>query len=272
MRIVEKIALGVFLLSGVSNVHNAVAQSESIQGTYRAVLNHAPREQADALFHQYATITLRTVNTGGNLKISASVRMIFGDWNSNEFLTYDYPEVPMNILTRQVSIRNDSNDISFIGTLKDGKISGEWFASSIGKVGTFNSSKTQAPDLPQDSQLTKTVTGHYRGLLRNTNTESNLPERMTMSLVTTQNPTETGMELRISGNLRFYLGDFGSSEYVETRLSDVQFNFYTRYLTVKTEQYGLTLKGVLDQAGNFNAQVFADGLGEVGYVELKGIQ
>lgn len=251
---------------------NLFAQADSIQGTYRAILNHEPREQGQSNFHQYATITLRSVNTGGNLRISASVRMIFGDWNSNEFLTYDYPEVPMNILTRQISIRSDGNDVSFIGTLRDGKITGEWFAASIGRVGSFVADKNRIPEIQQNSQLVKTVTGHYRGLLVNTNPESNLPERMTMSLVTTQNPTDTGMILSISGNIRFYLGDFGSNEYVETRLSDVQFNFYTRYLTVKTDQYGLTLKGVLDQAGNYNAQVFADGLGEVGFVELKGMQ
>ncbi len=247
---------------------SSFAQTDSIQGTYRAILNHEAREQGDPQFHQYAAVTLRSVNTGGNLKISASVRMIFGDWNSNEFLTYDYPEVSMNILTRQISIRNDNNDVSFIGTLRDGKIVGEWFAASMGRVGTFSADKNRIPEIPQESQLVKTVTGHYRGLLVNTNPESNLPERMTMSLVTTQSPTETGMELKISGNIRFYLGDFGSSEYVETPLSDVQFNFYNRYLTLKTQDYGLTLKGVLDQAGTYNAQVFADGLGLVGHVEL----
>lgn len=251
----------------------AFAQADSIQGTYRAVLKHESRNVSEPQYHQFATITLRTVNTSGNLKISASVRMIFGDWNSNEFLTYEYPDVPMNLLTRQVSIRTDDNDVSFIGTLRNGSISGEWFSSSVGRVGAFSALKLSVPPVEGNSLLVKTVTGHYRGSLVNTHPESNLPERMSMSLVTTQTPTDTGVvELKISGNLRFYLGDFGSGEFVETGIEEAQFNFYNRYLTIKTNQYGITLKGVLDPAGNYVADVFADGLGRVGTVKMEAMQ
>ncbi len=251
----------------------ALAQTASIQGTYKSVLVHTPQEEGGQAYHQFATITLKTVNVEGNLKISAVVRMIFGNWNSNEFLSYDYPEVPMNILTGQISITSENNDVSFVGTLRNGEIKGDWYNTGIGKVGTFASSKTVIPAVAEESQLVRTVTGHYKGLLTNTHPESNLPERMTMSLVTTQDSTEDGVsELVISGNLRFYLGEFGSMEYVETKLTDVQFNYYTRYLTVKTEEYGITLKGILDQSGNFDAEVFADGLGSVGTVDLKAIQ
>jgi len=248
----------------------AVAESTSIQGTYKAVLVHEPRELGGITYHQFATITLRTVNTGSSLKISASVRMIFGEWNSNEFLPYEFPDVPMNILTRQLSMRDNGKDVSLIGTLnREGQIKGDWFASSIGRVGTFVASKTETPILPVNSLLVNTVTGQYRGTLVNQNPDSNLPERITMSLVTTQSPVDGEMELKISGNIRFYLGDFGTSEFVETKLSEVQFNYYTRYLTLKTEEYGLTFKGVLDPAGNYMAEVFANGLGSVGKVELK---
>lgn len=241
----------------------------SIQGTYRAVLVHEPISKTAPAYHQYATITLRTVNTGGNLEISANVRVIFGDWNSNEFLPYDYPQVPFNLLTRQMSIRADNMDVSFIGTLdNNGEIKGEWYAASIGRVGTFVAKKGDIPQVPGNSQLLTALTGHYRGELVNTNPASNLPERMTMSLVT----TGTGMSMRISGNVRFYLGDFSSNEYVESPVSDAQFNFYTRYLTVKTQLYGITMKGVVDRGGNFDAEVFADGLGSVGKVKLQVIQ
>lgn len=245
------------------------ATDTSIQGTYRAVLLHDPVNPKAPSFHQFATITLKTVNPGGNLEISANVRVIFGDWGSNEFLPYDYPQVPMNLLTRQMSIRAENMDVSFVGVLSnDGKIKGEWYAASIGRVGTFIASKTDIPDVPKDSLLVTSLTGHYRGEVENTNPASNLPERMTMSLVT----TGTGMAMKISGNVRFYLGAFTSNEYVETVVSDAQFNFYTRYLTVKTQQYGITLKGVVNHSGNFVAEVFADGLGAVGKVNLQVIQ
>lgn len=241
----------------------------SIQGTYRAVLIHDPVDSKSPTFHQFATITLRTVNTNGNLEISANVRVIFGDFGSSEFLPYEYPQVPMNLLTRQISIRSENADVSFIGFLtSDGRIRGDWYAASIGRVGTFSASKTEVPDTPEGSLLVTSLTGHYRGQVENTNPASNLPERMTMSLVT----TGTGMAMKISGNVRFYLGSFESNEYVETTVSDAQFNFYTRYLTVKTQQYGITLKGTVNHSGNFIADVFADGLGAVGKVNLQVIQ
>jgi hypothetical protein len=273
MKALSNTLLTVSLLLGATLAPTAFAQTDSIQGTYRAVLKHEAQEEDQPQYHQFATITLRTVNTGGNLKISASVRMVFGDWNSNEFLTYEYPEVPMNLLTRQVSIRTDDNDVSFIGTLRNGSITGEWFSSSVGRVGTFEAKKGEVPEVEEDSLLVKTVTGHYRGILVNTHPESNLPERMSMSLVTTQTPTDSGVvELKISGNLRFYLGDFGSGEFVETSITEAQFNFYNRYLTIKTAEYGITLKGILNPSGNYVADVFADGLGRVGTVELETMQ
>jgi hypothetical protein len=177
----------------------------------------------------------------------------------------------MNILTRQISIKSDNNDVSFIGYLRDGELSGDWYASAVGKVGGFQAMKTQVPPIPSGYALIGTVTGHYKGKLTNTNPGSNLPERVTVSLVTTQETTTTPPEMKISGNMRFYLGEFGSTEYVETKFTSVQFNFYSRYLTAKTEEYGITLKGELSLDGVFTGDVFADGLGKVGTIELEDV-
>jgi len=273
MQLFSRITKTASLFLSLALVPLANAQTDSIQGTYRAVLKHEARNEGDQPYHQYATVTLRTVNTGGNLKISASVRMIFGDWNSNEFLTYEYADVPMNLLTRQISLRKDDNDVSFIGILKNGTIAGDWYSSSVGRVGGFAAAKASVPPVDQESLLVKTVTGHYRGTLTNTHPESNLPERMSMSLVTTQTSNDSGVvDLKISGNLRFYLSDFGSGEFVESAISEAQFNFYNRYLTIKTSEYGITLKGTLDPSGSFTADVFADGLGRVGIVKLESVQ
>lgn len=254
----------ICLVTGTAFGSAELRAQDSIAGTYRAVLDH---EQSD--FYQFATITLRTVNPGdGTLKISANVRILFGDWNSNEFLTYEFPDCPMNIITRQISIKSDDNDVSFVGYLRNGEIKGSWNAAAVGEVGKFAAMKPGTPPVPANKDLVKTATGHYKGKLTNTNPDSNLPERVTLSLVTTQETSDTGPVLKISGNLRFYLGEFGSTEYVETKLSSVQFNFYSRYLTVKTESYGITLKGTMDLDGVFTGDVFADGLGKVGTIEV----
>lgn len=244
----------------------AFAESESIQGAYQAILKH------DASgFYQHATFTLSTVNSGGGvLKISANVRLIFGDASSTEFLTYDFPDVPMNVLTRQISMRDAANDVSFVGQLGDGEIKGDWYSSSMGRVGSFYAKKgAQPPAAPQGLGLVRTVTGHYRGLYKNQNPQSSLPERMSLSLVTTQDASSGRPVLVLSGNLRLYLGGFNSLEYYETPLKDVQFNFYNRYLTAKTQDWGLTLRGILSLDGVFTGDVFADGLGKVGTVSLK---
>jgi len=239
--------------------------SDSIQGTYKAVLRHEATG-----FYQYALFTLSTVQAGGGtLKISANVRIVYGDWDSNEFLTYDFSDVPMNILTRQISMRDPVNDVSFVGQLGDGEMKGDWYSSSVGRVGSFQALKNADPVPPANMQLVRSVTGHYQGKYKNTNPQANLPEKMALSLVTTQEIATGRPVLVISGNLRLYLGSFDSLEYYETPLKDVQFNFYNRYLTVKTQEYGLTLKGILSLDGIFVADVFADGLGKVGTVQLK---
>jgi hypothetical protein len=247
----------------------SVAQAQDdVRGLYNAVLLH---EGTD--FYQFAKITLRTVNIGGQLKVSANVKVFFGDWDSNEYLTYEYPEVPLNLLTRELSVREDGNDVSMIGTLRSGVIEGEWFSTQQGRVGTFRAQKTGIPTQPQQGVLVKTLSGFYRGSLENTNPQSNLPERVTMSFVTTQDSSPDGAPvIRISGNARFYLGSFDSLEYVETPFTNIQFNFYTRYLTAKTQDYGLTFKGTMSPDGIFEGTLLSDGLGNVAKVKIAANQ
>lgn len=239
-------------------------RDSSVAGLYKAVLQHDATK-----FYQYADITLRTTSIGGQLKISANVKVYFGDRTSTEFLTYEFDDCPLNLLTRQITIRNDKSNVSFVGFLKTGTLDGDWFSTVVGRVGKFNASKDDEPKPPADGILVKTLTGFYKGELKNTNPESNLPERATMSLVTTQDTSGPEPVIKISGNVRLYLGEFGSLEYVETKLIDVQFNFYNRYLTVRTEDYGLTFKGTMSPDGVFTGIVFADGLGEVANANLK---
>lgn len=239
----------------------------SVQGLYRAILMHEGTG-----FYQHGSITLRTVNTGsGQLKISANVRLVFGEVNSNEFFTYEFDDCPMNLLTRQISIKDAKNNISIIGFLKSGRIEGEWFSTILGKVGKFVAVKDTEPDVPKNGILVKSLTGLYRGSLLNTNPDANLPERAILTLVTTQDTSAADPKIVISGNLRLYLGNFGSIEYVETKLTDVQFNFYNRYFTARTVDPGLTLKGTISVDGGFTGTVYADGFGEVAKADLRQI-
>jgi hypothetical protein len=241
-----------------------VAADEQVAGLYKAVLLHEGSN-----FYQFAKITFRTVNVGGQIKISANARVFFGDWDSNEYMTYEYPDVSLNLLTRQLNIKTDTNDVSLQGFLRTGVIEGEWFSTIVGRVGTFKALKVGVPEIPVNAELVKSLSGYYRGALKNTNPQSNLPERVTMSFVTTQDISTGAPVIKISGNARFYLGGYDSLEYIETPFSNVQFNFYSRYLTAKTQDYGITFKGILTPSGRFDGVVLSDGLGDVGTTEVN---
>ena len=238
----------------------------SLSGLYRAVLNHD-----NTSYYQFAEVNLRAVSTGdGRLKISANVKVYLGDWNSNEYLTYEFDDCAFNLLTRQISIKNDKNDISLIGNVRNGgTFDGKWYASASGRSGTFSSTKNGQPQPPTEGQLVRSLTGYYRGSIAITNTEVNLPERISMSFVSTQDTSTTPPTTKISGKVRFYLGDYDSSEFEELKFGDVQFNFYSRYLTAKTDTYGITFKGTMSQDGTFSGNVLTDSHGQVGTVSAK---
>lgn len=264
-RLFGRILRGSVAFSFIAVGSQAMADADDVRGLYNGVLLH---EGTD--FYQYAKITLRTVNVDGQLKVSANVKVLFGDWDSNEYLTYEYPEVPLNLITRELSVRRDTNDVSMLGVLRNGMLQGEWFSTQVGRVGTFRAQKVGMPTAPEGGTLVKTLSGYYRGSIVNTNPQSNLPERVTMSFVTTQDTSSNGTPvIRISGNARFYLGSFDSLEYVETPFTNIQFNFYTRYMTAKTQDYGLTFKGVMTPGGEFTGVLLSDGLGQVATTSLK---
>ena len=241
-------------------------ENDSLSGLYRAVLKHDGSN-----FYQFADINLRAVSTGdGHLKISANVKVYLGDANSNEYLTYEFNDCPFNLITRQVSIKNDRNDISIIGNLHSGgTFAGKWYASASARSGAFSASKNVQPEAPADGQLVRSLTGYYRGAVNITNTEVNLPEKISMSFVTTQDTSTTPPTTKISGKVRFYLGDYDSNEFEELKFADVQFNFYSRYLTAKTDTYGITFKGTMSQDGTFSGNVLTDSNGMVGTVSAK---
>ena len=203
------------------------------------------------------------------MKISANVKVFFGPAESNEYLTYEFNDVPLNILTRQLAIKSDTNDVSMIGFLRGNKIQGDWFSTLVGKVGTFEAQKENYPDAPTGGALVESLSGNYRGTLSNTHSESNLPEKLTVSFVTTQDTSGDRPRPRISGSVRFYLGDFGSTEYIEVPFEDVQFNFYNRFLIAKTKEYRLTFRGTMNQDGSFTGVILSDALGHVATTTLK---
>lgn len=252
--------------SAFAFMENQTPDSEhEVAGLYYGVLYYDNSES-----YQFAKFTLSTSNPDGKMKISVNAKIFFGEDESNEFLTYEYLDIDFYILSRQVTIRNNEDDISFIGYLTDGAIEGEWYASLVGKVGRFVALKSGYPQVDDELQLIEPLTGYYQGQLQNLSPKVNLPKRVSLSFVTTQeNTNPRRATLHITGSCRFYLGDFDNDEYEEINFSDIQFNFYSRFITAKTKNYNFTFKGFLSAEGHFEGFIYSDGLGKIARIDLN---
>lgn len=255
------------LLVAAAGTEIARAAEDTFSGVYRAILLYNGQK-----FFQHADITLRTIQAGQGLVPLATVKVIFGERDSNEYMTFEYDQVKYDFVTGQLSMKSDKNELSFKGIMRinQGTVEGEWSSSTLGgTVGKFSAKRgLEGPKSPEEGLVVKTLTGFYRGEIANTNPQSNIPERVTVSLVTTQELTPNGPVLKVSGNTRLYLGDFGSLDYIELKLTDINFNYYTRLLTMRTTEYGLTYKGTMTYEGKFVGKVYADGIGEAGTISV----
>ncbi len=253
-----------FLVALVFSQYAISQDVSSVAGLYKVIFQHEGTN-----YYQFGLITLKTTNPSGEFKISANMRIIFGAADSNEFLTYEFANVPLNPITGQLVFTNDGSDVSAVAILKGGQIEGDWYSSIVGRVGKFIATKDNFPVPPLASTNVKELSGYYRGILANTNPQSSLPERLTMSFVATQDLSGPTPKLAINGNLRLYLGSFNSLEYIEIKFTDVQFNSYSRFLTAKTENYGLTFKGYMSYDATAEGDLYTDGLGKVGRVTMQ---
>jgi hypothetical protein len=118
--------------------------------------------------------------------------------------------------------------------------------------------------------IVEALSGHYRGKFTNTNPQAKLPERLTFSLVAHHEMHASGRAaVQITGNARFYIGEFDSHEYIELAFSQVQLTVSTRSMVAKTREQGLTFKGRFSEEGIFSGEVFSDGLAKIGKVVLR---
>lgn len=254
-------------VSGDLNLSRLTSGDESssidqLGGEYGGILQHDEKG-----LYQYSELMLTTsLKPPEGLRLVATIKIIFGDWNSNEYLIYKFDPVQYNPLSGQMIFKSESNDVMFSGYWSHGELNGEWYSNYTGKVGKISFKKETKPKQNQ-GQLFDSVKGTYTGKLVNTNPQSNLPERMMLSLVTTPDSSKPN-GIAITGSLRLYFGPFDSNEYMEFPCSEVQFNFLTRNLVARVNsEYKFTLRGISFQS-KITGTLSADALGEVGKFEV----
>lgn len=119
-----------------------------IAGNYKGFVHHEYQDRYQPI--QLNLVTYQALENGtSNLRLSATANLYFGNFGSNEFLSYrfeprDYP----NPLTRpQFTLSRLEDDVDAflkITSIQNGVVKGEWHSLLFGRVGTFEARKDEA--------------------------------------------------------------------------------------------------------------------------------
>lgn len=256
--------LSLIALLGALNVMGA-----DIDGTYNTVFSYK-----NSKFFNRGEITVTKIQAGNKPVFASTVKINFGDKNANEFLVYDFgfDECQMVLGSNILSCKNAKADVSIVGTI-DGSTSsfkGYWFSKLVGQVGPFEASKQDEPKTAADAIPVSAVSGYYQGPVTKTNASIPLSiDDLALTLSVSQDTSSAEPKIVLNASVRVYLG----STFYNVQVKDTQFNFYSRFLTVRTEQTddlaGMMLRGYLSNDGTYAATVVLDGVGTLGTVEMK---
>lgn len=235
----------------------------TLAGVYRGVFLHEDRGA-----YQKGKIDIIPSLADDGLKMSAVLTLHLGDIQSGETLIYRFGEPQFNSVTGALTLSLPEHDVIVKGILRNGELTGDWFSTSAGNMGTFSLKKNTGVDAPADFTMLDTLKGTYQGNLRNTSANTNLPERIMFGLITTLD-SAAPRGLRVTGNLRLYYGSFGSNEFVELPFESVQFDPYKRIVSGKTSgSLRLTVHGDISTENKITGTLSDDALGQVGEFEV----
>lgn len=240
-----------------------------IQGEYLGYLK-IPRDKL--YFRSKMLVTSRQV-AGQGLVFSVSVLAYMGDVGSQDYLTYHFNDVAPSLQTNELVLKRDGVDAYFKISLSSfPQITGQWGSSYVGDTGQIVFASNTLPPIEDNTwKSVESVRGTFRGRLTDTHPSTNLPSRFELGLVTSRIENESGGEIRVSGSMRFYLGDFGSTEYSDAALRDIQYNFFTREFSGQSDNDGgYVLKGRFD-GRKFVGKLYHKTLGEVADIELEKV-
>jgi hypothetical protein len=170
--------------------------------------------------HFLLQIILKSNTTPQGIALSADITIARGN-NGAELATWKYDNIPFNPINGKLTLRKDSSSESFVGQLANGKISGDWYAASLGKLGRFEASSKSVPNstLPRNAALSG-----VHDLCLSSFGGADLLEKSGISITVAQEPGTDG-GIHVEASQIFYLGDYGSAPYESCHLSDVSLNF-----------------------------------------------
>jgi hypothetical protein len=140
------------------NLDEGLLYSQPTFGRYVGVLKHLKTEN-----DQVAKIDfIMTHENGSELRLKAVMSLYFGDFSSNEYITYHFDDVKFNVLTGTMVFDQPDQGVTLKSiTFKSGKLVAKVISTIAGVVGEVHLEKdgTSAPSRP----LVPKVMGEYYG-------------------------------------------------------------------------------------------------------------
>ena len=234
-----------------------------IQGAYSGITNW-DREQR---YQRTDLVVKAAPSPPEGISLASSLRLYRGSREEQEFLAYHFEDCEFDPISGRLVMKRETSEVAFVGVFNNGQLRGTWSTTYLGEMGDFELTKSDSDHHPKGRSVLPALEGTYQGTIESTPGQANLPKRLQIGLVTSEDHTEAnGMALR--GGARLYLGEFGTGEYQALPIKDIRYNFYTHAFTATTEgPYVLTFEGVADGT-KISGEVRHGSLGQVGAFEV----
>lgn len=205
----------------------------------------------------------------GSLGVSGNIRFFYGSYHSNEFIEFPFDHIEYNYFTRNLdAISSGASKFAIDMTIDDLSIMGTIADEAAGMLGSFEAKQGD----PIDEKNDFPIKGVYQGRLQNLTTQTQLPEKFMIGIVSTLDSSKPS-GLTLSSHIRFYFGSFDENEFVEGQCEAVQWNHLNANISMTCstqEMSGFSLKGQINN-GSIEGKLFHDSLGEVATFKVDHI-
>jgi len=141
--------------------------AKDVQGSYQGYLYHEALNEYQAANVDFFLLPPKTPN--GPMGMSSLFRIYFGDFTSQEALTYRYdpiylPDNTTSFLLAKPTLTevNEMDAVLEVTQVSSESISGVWYSLLFGRIGTFYLHKSKPPKLPEGATTVGSLTGEYR--------------------------------------------------------------------------------------------------------------
>ncbi|MCB9229529.1 MAG: hypothetical protein H6618_07955 [Deltaproteobacteria bacterium] len=131
------------------------------EGEYHGYLFH---EQRKAFQNMSLDIVGYQQDKSGNYLLSSVANLYFGDFSSNEMLSYRFEDQAVRLLNGSIVLQRSVDDLDAIIKITDiGKnsIRGIWYSILFGRVGTFYVSKDNLPETTDFSPVIGSLSSEF---------------------------------------------------------------------------------------------------------------